>query len=228
MTIPASTKRVDAGRMKGAQAVPSVIEIQIKQTGANGKPADFVCHGSYATAPPSLTALASALWTAISGAWSTNLAPVMAPAATLTGVWIRDMSNVNNPIVVGTGPAIPGTGTIPALPGEVAIVITENIAARGRGMKGRMYLGGFVEAADSGNGVISPAAQTAVTAFANALYAALNTNNLAPCVAQPHRQQYIGYTGTVHADRPATHVGVTQYVLRNTEFDTQRRRGING
>lgn len=228
MTIPQSTKKVDAGRVKGALAVPNVIEIAIKQTGANGKQANFACYGAYASAPPSLASLATALWNAISGAWSTNLAPQMAPAAEITSVWIRDMSNVNNPIVVGTGPAIPGTGTGNPLPPETAIVITENINARGRGLKGRMYLGGFVDSAGGANGIISAGGQAAVQGFATALFNAITTNSLTPCVPQVARNQYIGFTGTVHAARTPTHVTCSQYVLRNNEFDTQRRRGVNG
>jgi len=205
--------------------VPNVIEVAIKQTGANGKSANFTCHGAYSAAPPSLASLASTLWTAISGAWNTDLAPLMAPTAMLTAVWLRDMTNVNNPIVVGTGTNIPGTGTIPALPPDNAVVLTEIVNARGRGLKGRMYLSGFVVAADGGSGTITAAAETAINNFGLALFNALNTNSLIPCVAQVHRQQYQGLTGTIHPDRPASHVTVSQYVVQDTRWDTQRRRG---
>lgn len=226
--MPISHKKSDGGKIGGPQAVPQVIEIFIRQTGANGKPADHACYGAYASAPPSLTTLASALWTAISNAWSTNLAPQMSPNATLNAVWIRDMTNVTNPVVVGTGTAIPGTGTGNALPAENAIVITENINARGRGAKGRMYLGGFVDSASGANGVISAAGMAAAQGYATALFNAITANSLTPCVAQVARQQYQGLTGTVHPARPANHVTCSQYVIRNNEMDTQRRRGING
>lgn len=223
-----STRKTDGGKIKGAQAVPNTIEIQIKQTGANGKPANFTVHGQYATTPPSLTTLATALWNSISGAWGTNLAPQMHPNAQITAVWVRDMANVNNPIVVGSGAAVVGTGTGSALPAEVCIVITENIIKRGKGLKGRMYLSGFVDSASSTAGQISAAGMSAAGGFATALFAAIQAQSLTPCVAEVHRQAYTGLTGTPHLDRPAAPVGVTQYVVRNNEFDTQRRRGLNG
>jgi hypothetical protein len=226
--IPASTKKTDAGHSKGAQPVPSCIEIACKQVGANGKQANFAFHGAYATAPPSLVTLAQSLFTAISGAWSSDLASLMVPASMFQAVWIRDMSNVNNPVVVGTGTAVPGTGSVPALPPEVAAVITENINARGRGMKGRVYIGGFAQAADAGNGVMSAAAQTGLSSFATAVFNAITSNSLTPCVAQPARLQYQGFTGTIHPARVAKTVTCSQYVLRNSEWDTQRRRGLNG
>lgn len=223
-----STRKVDGGKIKGAQACPSTIEIQVKQTGSNGKSANFTCHAQYATTPPSLTTLATALWNSISGAWGTNLAPQMHPNSQITAVWVRDMANVNNPIVVGSGAAIVGTGTGNPLPAEVAIVITENIIKRGKGLKGRMYLSGFVDTASGTTGQISAAGMAAAGGFATALFAAITAQSLTPCVAEVARQQYVGLTGTTHLARVAAPVGVTQYVVRNNEFDTQRRRGING
>lgn len=223
-----SQRKVDGGKVKGAQAVPNTVEIFIKQTGANGKSANFACYGQYATTPPSLVTLASALWTSISTAWGNDLGPQMHPNSQMTAVWLRDMANVNNPVVVGTGTAVPGTGTGIALPPETCIVITENINKRGKGLKGRMYVSGFVDTASAGSGIISPAGMAAVTSFANALFAAITAQSLTPCVAEVHRQAYTGLTGTPHLDRPAAPVGVTQYVVRNNEFDTQRRRGLNG
>lgn len=194
-------------------------------TGANAKSANFACYGSYTTAPASMTSLASALWTSISSAWSSDLGALMAPSASINSVQIRDMTAVTNPVFIGTTASIAGTGTLPALPPENCIVITENINQRGKGLKGRMYVSGFVVAADSGNGVISAAANTGMTNFANALFSTLNTNSLTPCIAQVARQQYIGYTGTTHAARPMGHPSVNNYTIESTRWDSQRRRG---
>jgi hypothetical protein len=226
--LPQSQRKTDAGKIKGAQPVPNAIEIQIRQTGANGKSANFTCHGQYTTTPPSLQTLASALATAIGTAWTNNLAPVMAPASQYSGVWVRDMANVNNPIVVANVTAIPGTGTGSPLPPEVCIVLTENITIRGKGMKGRMFLSGFLDSAGGAGGTISGAGEAAVSGFGTALFGAIQAQSLTPCVAQVARQTYIGLTGTQHAGRTAKPVAVQSYTLRNNEFDTQRRRGLNG
>lgn len=222
---PQSTRRVDAGRIKGAAPCASVIEVQIMCTGANGKSANFACYGSYTTAPASMATLASALWTAISSAWSSNLASLMAPTASINAVHVRDMTAVTNPVFVGSTTSIAGTGTPPALPPENCIVLTENIQQRGKGLKGRMYLSGWVAAADSGTGVIAAAAETAANNFGAAVFAALQANSLTPCIAQVARQAYIGFTGTSHVARPMGHPAVGNYLVRNTTWDSQRRRG---
>jgi hypothetical protein len=226
--LPQSQRKIDAGRIKGAQAVPNALEIQIRQIGANGKSANFTCHAQYATTPPSLATLAAALFTSIGTAWGTNLGPQMAAASRYTGVWIRDMANVNNPIIVGTGAPTSGTNVGMPLPPEVCIVLTENTIIRGKGMKGRMFISGWADSASDLGGVISDVAFNAVTGFGTALFAAITAQNLTPCVAEVARQSYIGLTGTTHLNRTAKTVGVSSYTARNNEFDTQRRRGLNG
>jgi len=223
--MPQSQKKKDGGKIAGPANVPSVIEIRCGVQLPNGKTGNFVFHGHYTTAPPNMQTLAGALWTAISGAWGTNLAPHMAPATTFNNVSVRDMTSYTNPIYVGTGTAIPGTGAATAMPPQNAIVLTENVAQRGRGSKGRVYIGGWDTSADGGGGAISGVAQTAVNNFGTAVQNAISTNGLTPCVAQVARQQYQGITGTVHPARNATFVGVTSYICQDLRWDTQRRRG---
>src|SRR5262252_2103439 len=122
--LPASQRKKDGGKIPGAQPVTNTIEVMVIQSGANAKSANHVFHGFFATAPASMQTLANALWTAVSNAWGTNLAPHMAPAAQLTAVHVRDMTAITNPVFIGTGTAVPGTGTLPALPAENAVVIT--------------------------------------------------------------------------------------------------------
>ena len=110
-------------------------------------------------------------------------------------------------------------------------MLTENLASRGRGLKGRMYLAGWVQSTDVTVGGISATVQTAINAMGTAWMNALNAQSLTPCVAQAPRNAYIGYTGTSHAARGSagpppvgTHVAVTSYVCRDLVWDTQRRR----
>jgi hypothetical protein len=110
------------------------------------------------------------------------------------------------------------------MPENNAIVLTENIAARGRGAKGRVFLGGWAQNADVTVGGISTTVQTALGALGTAWANALTAQSLTPCVAQVARQQYQGVTGTIHAARGATHTNVTSYTCRDLIWDTQRRR----
>ena len=226
MTIPSSIRAVDGGKIKGAQAVPSVIEIMWTTGLPGGKVSHNKVHGHYTTAPPNMQTLVNALTTAISSAWSSNLAPLMSTLTALQGVFIRDMTATTNPIFQGTLTAVPGTGVGNAMPNENAIVVTENVTSRGRGLKGRFYLGGFVVGENTTAGGITPAAQTAINGFGTALFNAITAQSLTPCVAQVARQQYIGLTGAVHQARQANFVAVTSYVCADLAWDTQRRRGF--
>jgi hypothetical protein len=224
MTMPISQKKKDGGHIPGAQAVSNVIEIRFSVMLPNQKLIYHTAHGAFVGTAPSMATVAQALWSSISSAWSTNLAPLMSTATQFQQVFIRDMTAVTNAVFVGTGAAIPGTSASPAMPVNAAIVLTENVAQRGRGAKGRIYLGGFATNADVGNGLITAAAQTAINAFGTGLANAINAQSLTPCVAQVHRAQYQGVTGTVHAERQPSHVTVTSYTCQNLIWDTQRRR----
>jgi len=189
----------------------------------------FAVHGAYATAP-NVGTVASALFTSISSAWSTNLASLMATTTIFQNVFCRDMANPNNPVFTGTGTAIPGTSASIAMPPGAALVLTEQIQGRGRGMKGRIYLGGFATNADAGGGIPSAAAVTGMGAFGTALLNALSAQGLTACVAQAPRAAYLGVTGTSHAARGSinpstgTHVQVSTYSFVDQRWNSQRRR----
>jgi hypothetical protein len=222
--MPISTKKTDGGRIKGPQNVASVIEIRVQMQLPNTKLSSWFTHGSYSTAPANMQSLATALFGSISAAWNTNLAAYCPTGTLLQNVYIRDMTNFTSPVYVGTGTAVPGTSASIAMPPGAAIVLTENLSIRGRGAKGRIYLGGFATNADAGGGVIAAALVTALGAFCTALFNAITAQSLTPCLAQPPRAQYQGVTGTVHPSRGAGHPSITSYTLRDNLWDAQRRR----
>lgn len=222
--MPVSVKRVDGGHIKGAQAVPNVLEFRCMVTGVNGKPASFTFHGHFTTPPANIQTIASAAWTSISAAWGTNIAPHCPTATTFNSVLVRDMTATTNPQFIGTGTPIPGTGGLIAMPPQNAVVITENLTMRGKGLKGRLFIGGWDTSADAGAGQISAAANTAANALGTAIQNFLTGQSLTPCVAQVHRQAYMSYTGAQHAERLATFAAVSSYTVNNLRWDTQRRR----
>jgi hypothetical protein len=222
--MPISVKKKDAGRIPGPANVPSVIEVRMQFALPNSKTIYSTLHGAYVTAPSNMQSLATALFGSLSSAWGSNIGAYMANATSFTNVWVRDMSNFTNPVYQGTGTAVVGTGGAVAMPENNAIVLTENIAARGRGAKGRVFLGGWAQNADVTVGGISTTVQTALNALGTAWANALTGQSLTPCLAQVARQQYQGVTGTVHAARGATHTNVTSYTCRDLIWDTQRRR----
>lgn len=225
MATGTSVRRVDGGHIKGAANVPLCIEIKIIQTLPNSKPFVNVVHGSYVTPPADMQVLANTLWSSISTAWQTDLGPALDVATKINRVEVRNMADHTMPVFIGTGVALTGSDATGTMPVNNSIVLTENVAKRGKGLKGRLYLGGFGKISDSGAGQISPIAQAAVTSYGTALFNAITGAPLTPCVAQVHRQDYTGLTGAVIPDRPAGTAAVTSYSLKDTLWDTQRRRG---
>jgi hypothetical protein len=190
-----------------------------------------VVHGTYTTAPNTAT-MATALWSSISSAWSTNMASQMATSTVFQNVYVRDMANPNNIVSVGTGTFIAGSSASPAMAPGAALVITEQVASRGRGLKGRIYMGGWATNADAAGGVPSSTAITAMNGFCTALWSAITGQSLTPCVAQPPRAAYLGYTGTSHPARGSTNpntgthipLQTNGYTFTDQRWNSQRRR----
>jgi hypothetical protein len=229
MAIAQSTRKHDAGRVPGPFQIPSVIEIVLGTQLTTTKMMFSKLHGSYTTAPANMLTLANALMSAFSSAWTTNLAPLMATTTIFQWVTVRDMSSSANLATQSTGASVAGTSASIAMPLGAAVVMTEDVNIRGRGSKGRIYLGGWATNADAAGGQITAATQTAVDNFGTAVLNALNTNSLTPALAQPPRANYMGVTGTVHPARGeapnGTHATVTAYVCSNLRWDSQRRLG---
>lgn len=221
---PQSQKKIDGGHIKGAANCANVIEVRMQFQLPNTKGMNLIVHGSYITAPANLQTLATALFGSLSSAWGSNLGLYMATTTAFQNVFVRDMTDHTTPVFTGTGTAVPGTSASPAMPVNAAIVMTENVNVRGRGAKGRVYLGGWATNADAGAGLINDAVRLAINAFGTALASALSAQSLTPCVAYVQRQAYIGLTGTSHPIRPAARPPVTSYICQDLRWDTQRRR----
>lgn len=221
-----SQRAIDGGQIAGPADVPQVVEIKVVYTLADLKTASNFFHGSYTSAAPPLQSVASALFTSLGTAFSSNLGSNMHTLTRMVRVEVRDMASHNNPVFIGTGTAIPGTGVGNAMPHELAAVMTKNVAARGRGAKGRVYLSGWVVGASDTNGSITSAVQTAINAYGTAVMNAINAQGLVPCVAKVARQQYDGLTGTTHPARGPDKVAITSMTCLNLSWDSQRRRGL--
>jgi len=225
MATGQSVRAVDGGHIKGAADVPQVVEIRNFGQLDNGKDYSFALHGAYVTTPPDMQALAAGLWTSLSNAWSTHLALYMSSSTKFNRVEVRDMANHLLPVFIGTGTAVVGTGVEMAMPADVSAVVTANIQARGKGMKGRVFIPGWTVLANN-SGFIDDPVISALNAWGAAVIQALTTQGLTACVAQVRRQDYTGLTGALIPARNAGHVVVSSYTCRNNEWDTQRRRGL--
>jgi len=222
--IPVSQKRVDAGRLKGPITCPNTIEIILFWQTSAGRVYHTTCNGSFTGTFAVTATVANNLFAPIATSYTTNLASLQPTSYLLHHLTIRDMTAATNVAAASTAAAVAGTSASPAMPENLAAVLTEQVNMRGRGAKGRMYIPNWATNADAGGGVMAAGVQTGLNAFGTSLLGAIQGIALTPAVAKPERLEYIGVTGTHHFHRPAAPVQVSAYVCQDIIWDTQRRR----
>lgn len=165
-------------------------------------------------------ALTNTIGTAIKSALtSSTLGANIHTTVALANVGLRDVRSANTAEFLDSGGATAGTATGDVLPPQTAIVVTLRTAQAGRSFRGRVYLCGFAEASNATGG--TSALGTAPVGFVTAIKSALVTSGLdlgvlsrpAPLAAPP-RAGFI--------------TPVTSIVMRDTVWDTQRRRAVPG
>ena len=227
MTMPPQSQRkVDAGRIPGPANVPGVIEVVMTFLLDNGKTATCKLHGKNSGSFVPSVAQANTTYNALAPSWSIRLAQYMHTTTSFQTVKIRDMTDHTLPQFESNVASTPGTGVGAAMPQDVALVLTVNIAARGRGAKGRLYLPGWAVNADAGNGQAIDAVRIAMDGLGQDWLSELTTLGIPGALPQPARQEYRGLTGAVHPARAAGSTSIVSLVCENTEWDTQRRRGL--
>lgn len=217
----------DPGSTGGPYVVPSCARISILFGEESAKTAHVILVGRYSGAFHGSVAEANAIMTALTtgGAW-TALAAFLPTSTFVQGVTIQDVNTASQPIISSTNTGVPGTSASPALPNEVAAVITKRTALIGPQNRGRMYIPGFATNALGTGNVIAAAAVTALQNWANTVGGALSGSGYAHVIGQPARVAYTGSTGTFHPARAATSTVVTSLVVRDNHWDSQRRRGL--
>ena len=147
-----------------------------------------------------------------------------ASSIVFNGVSLRDLRSVDQPLVPSSGPTVPGTATGESLPPQVSEVVTLRTAKVGRANRGRIYLPPLDEGSNDASGRIAAAAKTALDGFAQGLLSVMSQGGAVPAVLgrplfnrtdctvlrQPHLENW------------------TACVVRDTRFDSQRRRSGRG
>lgn len=217
----------DPGHIGGPYIVPNAAQISLFWTLEDGKTGHNVLVGRYSGAFSGTQAQANSMATALTtgGAW-TALAAFMPTTTIFSGVQIRDVNTGNNPAIGSSGVTAAGTSASPAIPNEVAAVITERTAKAGPQNRGRIYVPGWATNAMGAGNVVAAAAVTALGNWAQTIPTALAAQGYTLVIGQPARAAYVGSTGTSHAARAATSQPVTSLLVRDNHWDSQRRRGL--
>lgn len=219
----------DPGRIAGPKVIPSAAMVRINWNFVSGKVGHNVLYATFNGTPALSTSLADAIKAAITtGAAWTALAGFMHTGASLAGITLLDVRDAVHSEINSTTAAVPGTSaTTTAIPDEVAICVTLRTASRGPSGRGRMYLGGFAGNAIQNTPGIVSGLVTAGTNWSELVRTTITSQLGAQVLGLPARAAYTSaLTGRVFPARAATTIPVTQAIVRNNTWDSQRRRGL--
>lgn len=217
----------DPGFDPDIKPIPLCMEVRLNFLLDSGKTGHNVMHVRYSTGFPGSVTLANSYFSSIASALNTSgLLALLHTTTVFTGVSLRDKAVLHAPYIDSNLGTTPGQATGTALPNEVAAVLTERTAIVGPGGRGRIYITGFNTAQSITGNVMAGALVTALTTYATSLRNAMNAQGQTMCLALPSRVAYTGSTGTNHPPRLAQTVDVTNIVLRDNHWDSQRRRGL--
>lgn len=218
----------DPGLDKGKKVIPNCCQFHLVWNLVDGKQARQILAMTVGSSFNPTAGLAEQARASIVGsaAWS-PFAGFLATGTQLAAVQLRDLRVADMPLVPSTGSVTPGTSPSPALPSEVALVLTLRTAKVGPGNRGRVYLCGFATNGLGAGDVIAAGLVTAATNMAPAITVAMNTIGGSWGLAQPHRLEYTSpKTGTHFDERPAGVAPITSVSVRDNHWDSQRRRGL--
>lgn len=220
---------VDPGYLPGPKIIPNAAMVRFDWTLTNGKVGHNIMYATYSGSPALGVAAAQAIFAAISvGAGWTPLAAFLAPTVALRSVTLLDVRSTTATEFRSTGSAAPGTSAGTALPDEVTVGVRFSTAQRGPSGRGRIYVPGFATNALAAGGVIAAPLVTALgTWMSNVVFPAISANVGAPVLGLPARAAYTSpVTGRQFPARPAQTVAITNVLVPDNHWDTQRRRGL--
>jgi hypothetical protein len=200
--------------------IPNTVQVRWFWT-LNGVDAVNVLHAIVQPAFVPTPAIASALFTSIATQYGGALTGSYVPTTTVFGgLDIRDIRAPNLAPIETTGFTLPGSDVAMALPNQVAAVLTLRTANAGKSFRGRIFMPGFSISAQGADGHMLPAFVDALSTFGSTLIASFSTNQMTLAVAS--RPVHDKDTGALIKAGFSTQV--TQVVVRDNRWDTQRRR----
>jgi hypothetical protein len=213
------------GYIAGPLVIPLTFQLRLIWQLANGKVATNVLHAIVADGTdPSVAMANTILGNLVADAATDTYLAFLTTTTALQFIDIRDIRTPAQAAFQSTGPAAPGTGVLHALPEEVALVCTLRTALAGRAHRGRVYLSGFDASGLTAEGHATPGLTAAAQAFVEQLALYMAGEGLALGVGHRGHAEYVNAVGnTVAAEAAGTDL-VTQVVVRDNVFDSQRRR----
>jgi hypothetical protein len=175
--------------------------------------------------------VADGIGTTIRTAFSASLLPAQLTAiVSLLRVEVRHMDANSDPWFVAAGAAVPGTSASDPLPAATALAVTLLTGLRGRSFRGRVYLWGWAENANTTTGSVASTATDAGSAFVNAIRTNMVANHSYTMVVLSRFTTTPGSPpGTPAIERtPPLMTTVTAAGSLDARWDVQRRRAVPG
>lgn len=216
--------------------VPNAVQVRIL-SGIAGNSAANVLHARKTAGATVGQSLAEAVGAAIKSAYTSTLGTVCHSGSGVQRVGVRDLTTANQPEYLDTGAPVGGSATGDHMPAGTSICISLVTALSGRSFRGRVYLGGFTEAANDTTGLASSTAEAAAIDYIEAIQAALTTNGLTLAVLSRPAYAYQdvrtwqlpegGVREEVLGNGLARAGGISDVISiksRSPQWETQRRR----
>jgi hypothetical protein len=218
----------DPGLIPGPIVIPNTVQIKLQWATDSGKSAFNILYGRAPGVPSPTVAQANAILSDLALAVVSSGVAAFQPlgSAGLQACILRSVHTINQPEVQSDVVGNASSSPDPALPSEVAIVLTERTALTGPANRGRIYIPQFAANAAAIGNTFSVALRSAMNVLGAAFGPAIAAGGYTHVLGQPARAAYIGTTGRQHPARPAGTVDVVDVICRDDHWDTQRRRGL--
>lgn len=164
-------------------------------------------------------ALADQIGTAVKGAATTHLGPLLAANVSLARVGIRDIRQPGLPEFRDTGAGAIMAGTGDPLPRSTALCVTSRTAKAGKRYRGRTYIGGFTETQNDTSANTATAASSGCTAFMAAVNTALIPLGIRLGVVSRPAERTIITKTTTHSDGTTTSETISDIQARSGEVN---------
>jgi hypothetical protein len=196
--------------------IRDTVEVKLIWEYVPGRGGRNVLHGIVAGNFVVTQAIANNLGGAVASAYTTSGLAALCPASVRSfGVSLRDIRTPNQPELISSVTAVPGTAVGDLLPKQTAFVVTLRTAQAGRSYRGRVYLGGFSEGNNDVSGNAAAAVSTASVAFITAVQGAMSAQAITLAV---------GSRANIPLNKTDFSTPVTAIQARNNLWDTQRKR----
>lgn len=210
--------------MAGFIVSPETIRVLLHWT-LHGRSQLNVLHGHYVTAGPLAPNIAQNIFNSVSATFaSSGFASVLATTTSFVAVGVIDLRSADNPEILSTGAALPGTDVARALPDATSLVLTERTAKTGRAHRGRIYTMGWGSDNMQADGTCAAASADVAVSWFNSVNTAMTAQGAPLAIrstAKPDRPAHGG--GTLPAKLYEI-TPVTSISHRDLIWDTNRRR----